>query len=55
MGLSNREFAERLGVTHLYIGQRYAYERDFTLDDVARVAALTDDDPSQLILEAMAA
>lgn len=37
-GLSNREFAARIGVTHPYVGERYSYERDFTLDDVDRVA-----------------
>lgn len=52
LGLSNREFAEMIGVTHPYLGERYKYAKDFTLDDIARVAALSDEAPLAFILEA---
>lgn len=50
--LSNREFAERIGVTHPYLGDRYKYLKDFTLDDIARVAAIFEIDPLDFIVEA---
>lgn len=53
-GLSNRAFAEKLGVTHPYLGDRYAYKQDFSLDDIARVAELFNTDPVEIMLRARA-
>lgn len=52
LGLSNREFAEIVGVTHPYLGDRYKYVKDFSLDDIARVSALFSETPLSLIQEA---
>lgn len=51
-GLSNRRFAQMLGVSHPYIGQRLSGEKDFTLDDIDRAATVFGVSPLDLIQQA---
>lgn len=52
-GWSNREFATMIGVTHPYVGERYKYRADFTLDDVANAANVFGISPEDLLQAAM--
>ena len=52
-GMSNRQLAARMDVSHPYIGDRFAYRKDFTLDDIANAADVFGLSPEDLLMEAL--
>lgn len=51
-GMSNRELAKRIGVTHPYIGDRLSHAKPFDLNDVARIAEVFGITPVELLTQA---
>lgn len=51
--LSNRQLAELIGVTHPYLGQRFSYQKDFTLTDVEKLCKALGVSPLQIFQEAV--
>lgn len=50
-GISMRQLAARIDVTHPYLSKRFGYAADFTLTDVERLAAELGTTPADLLAD----
>ena len=53
-GLSNRQLAARIGVSHPYVGARLNHDAAFTLEDVDHIAVVFDTTAYELMTAAVA-